>query len=98
MSLPAKARIWCLLARDENNLLRSASELQGLGANVTPLVCDVGDQREVQQAVAFILRQNPRIDILVNNAGIIQVGPAGAVWPSKITNRPCECISGGRSI
>jgi len=64
-----------LLARDKNNLLRSASELQGLGANVTPLVCDVGDQREVQQAVAFILRQNPRIDILVNNAGIIQVGP-----------------------
>ncbi len=64
-----------LLARDENNLLRSANELQNLGASVTPLVCDVRVQREVQQAVAHILGKKHRIDVLVNNAGIIQVGP-----------------------
>lgn len=64
-----------LLARDEGNLLRSASELEALGARVRPIVCDITDSRNVQQAVESILRQTGRIDVLINNAGIIQVGP-----------------------
>ena len=64
-----------LLARNEGNLLRSASELEALGARVTPIVCDVTRSRDVQQSVESILRQTGRIDVLINNAGIIQVGP-----------------------
>ena len=64
-----------LLARDEGNLLRSASELEAKGARVTPIVCDVTRSRDVQQSVESILRQTGRIDVLINNAGIIQVGP-----------------------
>ena len=64
-----------LLARDEGNLLRSASELEALGARVTPIVCDVTRSRDVRQSVESILRQTGRIDVLINNAGIIQVGP-----------------------
>ena len=64
-----------LLARDEGNLLLSASELEVLGARVRPIVCDVTRSSDVQQAVKSILRQTGRIDVLINNAGIIQVGP-----------------------
>ena len=64
-----------LLARDENNLQRGASQLQQFGSRVTPLVCDVGDHDQVKQTIAFILGQHQQIDVLVNNAGIIQVGP-----------------------
>jgi NAD(P)-dependent dehydrogenase (short-subunit alcohol dehydrogenase family) len=64
-----------LLARDENNLRRSAGQLEHFGSHVTPLICDVGDQDQVKQTIASILRQHRHIDVLVNNAGIIQVGP-----------------------
>jgi len=64
-----------LLARDENNLQRGASQLQQFGSRVTPLVCDVGDHDQVKQTIAFILGQHQQIEVLVNNAGIIQVGP-----------------------
>lgn len=64
-----------LLARDENNLLRCANELRGLGATVTPIVCDVSSRDEVHRAVEVILRQKRSIDVLINNAGVIQVGP-----------------------
>ena len=64
-----------LLARDEGNLLRSASELESLGAQVRPIICDITRSTDVQQAVQSIMRQTGRIDVLINNAGIIQVGP-----------------------
>lgn len=64
-----------LLARDKDNLLRSATELQRLGTQVTPMTCDVGDRREVRETVGSILRHKRSIDVLVNNAGIIQMGP-----------------------
>jgi len=64
-----------LLARDEGNLLRSASELETLGVQVRPIICDITRSADVQQAVQSIMRQTGRIDVLINNAGIIQVGP-----------------------
>lgn len=64
-----------LLARDEGNLLRSANEVEALGARVRPIVCDITRSSDVQQSVESILRQTGRIDVLINNAGIIQVGP-----------------------
>lgn len=64
-----------LLARDKDNLLRSARELQSLGTQVSPMVCDIGDRREVREIVGSILRHKRSIDVLVNNAGIIQMGP-----------------------
>ncbi|MGZ9128332.1 MAG: SDR family NAD(P)-dependent oxidoreductase [Candidatus Binatia bacterium] len=64
-----------LLARDEDSLLRSASELGALGARVTPIVCDITRSSDVQKSVESIVRQTGGIDVLINNAGIIQVGP-----------------------
>jgi short-subunit dehydrogenase len=64
-----------LLARDERNLAQSADELRRRGVRVTTLVCDVGEHRQVRDAVASIIADARRIDVLVNNAGTIQVGP-----------------------
>jgi short-subunit dehydrogenase len=64
-----------LLARDERNLAQSADELRRRGVRVTTVVCDVGEHRQVRDAVASIIADAGRIDVLVNNAGTIQVGP-----------------------
>ena len=64
-----------LLARDQHNLAQSARELERLGIQVTPMVCDISDQRQVRQTIASIIHEKGKIDVLVNNAGIIQVSP-----------------------
>lgn len=65
-----------LLARDESELERARQELTATGADVLVHSCDVGSQKQVQDAVHFVLEKRGRVDVLVNNAGVIQVGPA----------------------
>ena len=71
------AREGCRLvicARDDAELRRAAESLAGM-AEVVPVVCDVGDARDVARLIETALAYYGRLDIVVNNAGIIEVGP-----------------------
>ena len=64
-----------ICARNEDELARARTELEGLGAEVLALPCDVGERSRVQRVIANVERQWGGIDVLVNNAGVIEVGP-----------------------
>ena len=64
-----------ICARSNEDLQWAASELRQRGADVLPIVCDVGAQQQVDDMVRQATEHFGRIDILVNNAGVISVGP-----------------------
>ena len=64
-----------ICARDADELERASHDLARYGGRVETVVCDVGDQQQVEQMVATVTERLGQIDILVNNAGVIQVGP-----------------------
>ena len=64
-----------LAARDEAELARARTELQGQGVTVATTVADVGVQADAERVVAETIERYGRIDILINNAGVIRVGP-----------------------
>ena len=63
-----------LLAREGDELDIAATELAEQ-TQVIPIVCDVTDQRQVEDAVAQVVNRFGGIDVLINNAGTIQMGP-----------------------
>ena len=65
-----------LLEIDELVAREAADEITGSGGSANALVCDVTNQKAVEQATAEIAAVHGRIDILVNNAGIAHVGNA----------------------
>lgn len=64
-----------LLARDPETLERARRELEGRGADVLTVPCDVADRAQVEKAVDEVATRFGAIDVLVNDAGIIDVGP-----------------------
>lgn len=64
-----------ICARDGVELERARKDLSERGAEVLATVCDVREQKEVEQMIENVRRKFGRIDILINNAGVIQVGP-----------------------
>ncbi len=64
-----------ICARDESELERARLDLEGQGADVLAVQCDVTDPSEVERMVRRAGKRFGRVDILVNNAGTIQVGP-----------------------
>jgi NAD(P)-dependent dehydrogenase (short-subunit alcohol dehydrogenase family) len=64
-----------LIARTPATLDRARIELEGSGARVIAIPCDVRDRKQVEAAIAETIRHFGVIDVLINNAGVIQVGP-----------------------
>jgi short-subunit dehydrogenase len=68
-----------ICARDEAGLARAREDLEGRGAEVLTVRCDVTDREQVERLAAAATGRFGRVDLLVNNAGIIQVGPIQAM-------------------
>jgi len=51
-------------------------EVAGTGRRFTPYQCDLGDRQAVQQLVAKLVSDFPRLDILILAAGTIERAPA----------------------
>jgi NADP-dependent 3-hydroxy acid dehydrogenase YdfG len=58
-----------LAARTEDDLLRVASTVEGMGCQVLPVRADVTVERDVSEMVTATLSRFGRVDILINNAG-----------------------------
>jgi NAD(P)-dependent dehydrogenase (short-subunit alcohol dehydrogenase family) len=58
-----------LAARTEEEIARTAKEVEQLGRRAVPIVTDVSDEAAVAGLVDAALRELGTIDILVNNAG-----------------------------
>lgn len=68
------ARI-AICARDSDELERARAELQGRGADVLAVPCDVTEQAQIEQAVHDVIEHFGTLDVLINNAGVIQIAP-----------------------
>jgi len=64
-----------ICGRNSANLGAVASELRAAGAKVVAESCDVGDEGQVLEFIAAVLREFHAIDVLVNNAAVL--GPTG---------------------
>jgi 3-oxoacyl-[acyl-carrier protein] reductase len=64
-----------LCARDAALLASTRDELAASGGRVLVQTCDVSDERQVAQLVAFALRELGAVHVLVSNAGVY--GPMG---------------------
>jgi NAD(P)-dependent dehydrogenase (short-subunit alcohol dehydrogenase family) len=68
-----------ICARNAEQLERARRELDGGGADVLAVPCDITDREQVQDLVRRVVARFGPVDILVNNAGVIQVGPLQAM-------------------
>lgn len=59
-----------LTGRREDKLNQLTQELKGKGVNVLPLVFDVRNREEAQEAIGRLPEEWQTIDILINNAGL----------------------------
>ena len=65
----AGAKVACV-ARNEEKLKETASEITAAGGTAAIYSCDVTDSAAVQQVVDSVVEQWEQLDIVVNNAGI----------------------------
>jgi NADP-dependent 3-hydroxy acid dehydrogenase YdfG len=65
-----------LLGRTEKDIKQTAEEFSRLGYEALPLVADISQPQEMEQAVKKITGQWKRLDIVLANAGI------NGVWTS----------------
>lgn len=64
-----------LCARDDAELAQAKEDLEGHGATVFTVRCDLANKSEINAMVRRVIGHYGRIDVLVNNAGVIEVGP-----------------------
>jgi len=64
-----------LVARKAEELERALADLEGRGATVMTIPCDITDSPQIEATIDRIIDERGTIDVLINAAGIIQVGP-----------------------
>jgi NAD(P)-dependent dehydrogenase (short-subunit alcohol dehydrogenase family) len=64
-----------ICARDEHSLAEAHRDLEGRGAEVLAVPCDLRDRSSVDSMIAAARATFGRIDVVINNAGTIEVGP-----------------------
>ena len=60
---------------DRKMLRATAREIAGWGGKVTPVLCDVRSERQVNRMVEGVIRQHRRIDVLMQIAGVAKPAP-----------------------
>lgn len=65
-----------LLARGRDGLAGAANDVKRLGGHALPVITDVADDRQVEQAAERIERELGPIDIWINNAMVSVLSPA----------------------
>ncbi len=68
--LAPKGYALALAARRQDLLDDLCAEVRQLGGEAIPLICDVGDQEQVKQAIAKTIEHFGRIDLAILSAGI----------------------------
>ena len=64
-----------LCARSQDELDSAQADLSRIASEVFTVLCDVSDQKQVENLIEVTINRYGRIDVLVNNAGVIHVGP-----------------------
>lgn len=62
-------------ARRENKLLELKAEIEMIGSECLPVICDVTKEQDIIDGVKLTIEHFGKIDILINNAGSIKVCP-----------------------
>ena len=57
----------------KSDLEQTARDIESIGVQSLPLVCNVADQDDVREMVRTVVEKWGHIDILVNNAGVISI-------------------------
>ncbi|MDQ3525357.1 MAG: SDR family NAD(P)-dependent oxidoreductase, partial [Chloroflexota bacterium] len=68
-----------ICARDIDELDRASEELEGRGADVLAVRCDVADKDDVERMIGVVRETYGQVDVLICNAGIIQVGQVSSM-------------------
>jgi len=65
-----------IVGRKMMNLEQAAVELEtNFGVKVLPILCDMGEKKDIEKMLDIAKDKFGRVDILVNNAGVIWVAP-----------------------
>jgi NAD(P)-dependent dehydrogenase (short-subunit alcohol dehydrogenase family) len=68
---------------DAERLARTVGDVEKLGADVVPHVCDLTDPKQISAAVSAVVARFGHLDILVNNAGVTYYGPTEAMTAAQ---------------
>lgn len=69
-SLAANGATVCCVARNEEKLGETATEIEAAGGKALVAACDVSHRESVDKIVDDVVEKYDKLDILVNNAGI----------------------------
>lgn len=69
-ALAANGATVVCVARSEDKLKETVSEIEAAGGKAELAVCDVADRQSVDDTIDNCVQRHEKIDILVNNAGI----------------------------
>jgi len=73
-----------ICGRNQSELQRTASAINGQGGHCESFICDVSDLVSVEQFARSVYEKHDRVDILVNNAGIGSFsGPLHSLDPAQ---------------
>ncbi|KAA5544621.1 3-oxoacyl-[acyl-carrier-protein] reductase [Roseiconus nitratireducens] len=89
------ATVACL-ARNEEKLAATVSEIEAAGGKAKAVACDVTDRQAADAAIKSVAEDLGRLDILVNNAGItrdkLMRGMSDEEWDSVIATNLTSCF------
>lgn len=72
-----------ICARTPEGIKQTEREVKEQGGETLAVICDVGDEREVERFIQNASEISGKINVLVNNAGVVFVGPVSHFDTSK---------------